>query len=63
MESILKEAEADLANMQMEDDPELDMEIMMEETEGFEGSSDDAIADFESMLRAADDELAELMNS
>lgn len=62
MESILKEAEADLANLRMEDDPEL--EIMMEETEGFGGeSSDDAIADFENMLKAADDELAALMNS
>eukprot|EP00980_Cylindrotheca_fusiformis_P030948 scaffold25667_cov103-Cylindrotheca_fusiformis.AAC.1 len=62
MESILKEAEADLANLRMEDDPEL--EIMMEETEGYSGESgEDAIADFENMLKAADDELAALMNS
>jgi hypothetical protein len=62
MDSILKEAEADLANLRMEDDPEL--EIMMEETDGFGGDSgDDAIADFENMLKAADDELAALMNS
>mmetsp|Transcript_33475 Transcript_33475/g.81065 ORF Transcript_33475/g.81065 Transcript_33475/m.81065 type:complete len:620 (+) Transcript_33475:208-2067(+) len=62
MESILREAEADLANLKdMEgDDPEL--EIMMEETEDYDGG-DDAIADFENMLKAADDELAALMNS
>jgi hypothetical protein len=66
MDSILKEAEADLANLRMEDDPEHDpeLEIMMEETDGYGGdSSDDAIADFENMLKAADDELNELMNS
>lgn len=64
MESILREAEADLANLkdiqEAEQDPEL--EIMMEETEDYDGG-DDAIADFENMLKAADDELAALMNS
>jgi hypothetical protein len=62
MESILKEAEADLANLKMEDDPEL--EFVVERTEGFGGDSgDDAIADFENMLKEADDELAALMSS
>lgn len=63
MESILREAEADLANLKdldSGDDPEL--EIMMEETEDYDGG-DDAIADFENMLKAADDELEALMNS
>jgi len=68
MDSILKEAEADLANMKMEDDPELDAIL---ETSGVNTSSDvdddlladDAIADFENMLKEADDELAELMAS
>jgi len=62
MASLLKEAEADLANMSMdaEDDPEID--AMIEETTG-DGETDDAIADFEAMLKEADSELAELMNS
>jgi len=63
MESILREAEADLANLKdldSGDDPEL--EITMEETEDYDGG-DDAIADFENMLKAADDELEALMNS
>jgi len=63
MESILREAEADLANMKDIQDPEdPELEIMMEETEDYDGG-DDAIADFENMLKAADDELAALMNS
>ncbi|KAG7374128.1 hypothetical protein IV203_013223 [Nitzschia inconspicua] len=61
MEDILKEAEADLANIAVEEDPELD--AMLEEEKGpFGGDADDAIADFENMLKEADDELAELMN-
>ncbi|KAL3943973.1 MAG: hypothetical protein SGBAC_001967 [Bacillariaceae sp.] len=63
MESILKEAEADLANfkdLEGGEDPEL--EIMMEEPDDYDGG-DDAIADFENMLKAADDELAALMSS
>jgi hypothetical protein len=63
MDSILKEAEEDLANFKMEDDPELDS-IMIEETgSGEDADADDAIADFENMLKEADNELAELMNS
>lgn len=63
MENILKEAEADLANMKVEEeDPEL--EAMFEETTGLgDGDEDDAIADFENMLKEADNELAELMAS
>ena len=65
MENILKEAEADLANIVVEEDPELD--AMIEDgavaTGGGGGDADDAIADFENMLKEADDELAELMNS
>lgn len=62
MDSLLKEAEADLANMQVdiEEDPELD--AMIEEGIGG-GDADDAIADFENMLKEADNELAELMSS
>jgi hypothetical protein len=62
MDNILREAEADLANFVVEEDPEFD--AMLEEhgaTSG--GDADDAIADFENMLREADNELAELMNS
>jgi hypothetical protein len=62
MEDMLKEAEADLANIVVEEDPELD--AMLEEERGtFGGDADDAIADFENMLKEADNELAELMNS
>jgi hypothetical protein len=62
MDNILKEAEEDLANMKVEDDPELDA---MYEEEGALGldTEDDAIADFENMLKEADDELAALMSS
>ena len=60
MDDILKEAEADLANIVVEEDPEYD--AMLEE-HGVSSSADDAIADFENMLKEADNELAELMNS
>lgn len=66
MDDILKEAEEELANMQVggdEEDPELD--AMIEEI-GHPGSGigdDDAIAAFEDMLKEADNELAELMSS
>jgi hypothetical protein len=62
MDDILREAEADLANIVVEEDPEFD--AMLEEhglSSG--GDADDAIADFENMLKEADNELAELMNS
>jgi hypothetical protein len=62
MDDILKEAEADLANIDVENDPELD--AMFEEQKGSSGGdADDAIADFENMLKEADNELAELMKS
>jgi len=60
MDNLLAEAEADLANMKTgEDDPELHLDD--NNVEG--GSADDAIADFENMLKEADNELAELMSS
>jgi hypothetical protein len=64
MDSILLEAEADLADFRMDDDdPALD--AMLEAGGELEvtDESDDAIADFENMLKEADNELAELMNS
>jgi len=62
MDNLLAEAEADLANMKSgEDDPELDAMLDADNIDG--GSADDAIADFENMLKEADDELAELMSS
>ena len=66
MANILKEAEADLAHLKLEDDPEL--EAMLEDDVAFSSgggidTEDDAIADFENMLKEADNELAELMNS
>lgn len=60
MENILREAEADLANMKVdEDDPEFDAMI----EEAAPRSDDDPIADFENMLKEADDEFAKLMSS
>lgn len=62
MDNILKEAEADLAKIVVEEDPELD--AMLEQQRGNGGGdADDAIADLENMLKEADNELAELMNS
>lgn len=63
MDNLLAEAEADLANMKTSgDDPELD--VMLDDDDiGGDGSADDVIADFENMLKEADDELAELMSS
>lgn len=62
MDNLLAEAEADLADMKSgEDDPELDAMLDADNVDG--GSADDAIADFENMLKEADDELAELMSS
>ena len=59
MDNILKEAEADLAQIQVEDDPEL--EAMGDSKDDEEES--DPVADFENMLKEADDELAQLMAS
>jgi hypothetical protein len=61
MENILREAEADLANMKVPDDDDPELDAMLDDVGGG-GSADDAIADFENMLREADNELAELMN-
>lgn len=62
MENILREAEADLANMKIdEDDPEFD--AMIEEVGTGDDEDDDPIAAFENMLREADNELAKLMSS
>lgn len=62
MDSILREAEADLANMKIPDDDDPELDAMLDDGD-FGGSADDAIADFENMLKEADNELAELMNS
>ncbi len=62
MENLLREAEADLAHIVVEEDPELDA-MLEEHGTSFGGDADAAIADFENMLREADNELAELMNS
>ena len=66
MANILKEAEADLAHLKLEDDPELDAmfeeDVPIKSGDGLD-TEDDAIADFENMLKEADNELAELMNS
>lgn len=62
MDNILKEAEADLANMKAETDPELDA-MLEEDGDLGDSTEDDAIADFENMLKEADDELAALMSS
>eukprot|EP00934_Nitzschia_sp_Nitz4_P007681 Nitzschia sp. Nitz4//scaffold46_size129759//20966//22879//NITZ4_003485-RA/size129759-augustus-gene-0.2-mRNA-1//1//CDS//3329552547//7671//frame0 len=61
-DNILKEAEADLANMKADED-DAALEAMVEEDTGLGSLEDDAIADFENMLREADNELAELMAS
>ncbi len=64
MESILKEAEADLAHMKVDEDDDPELHAMMEEVGGFSGDDDDdPIIDFENMLKEADEELAQLMAS
>jgi hypothetical protein len=70
MDSILKEAEEDLAHIPVDDDedPELDTTPTSPVADGEDDGEDDtdeldAILDFENMLKEADDELNELMNS
>lgn len=63
MDSILKEAEADLANMKVDDDDDPELDAMIEEVGIGGDDDDDPIADFENMLKEADNELAELMSS
>jgi hypothetical protein len=58
MNDILKEAEADLAQIKVEDDPEETIGDSKDEED-----ESDPVADFENMLREADDELAQLMAS
>jgi len=62
METLLSEAETDLANMKSNDDKALDAIYSDENDDGL-GSTDDTIAAFENMLKEADKELAELMAS
>jgi hypothetical protein len=62
MDSILKEAEEDLAHIKVEDDPELE-EALAAGGDGEDDEEMDAILDFENMLKEADDELNELMSS
>jgi hypothetical protein len=65
MDSILKEAEEDFSHLKTEDDPELDEMLAASGVGGGDDDDDDddPIADFENMLKEADDELAELMKS
>ena len=63
MESILKEAEADLANMKVDDDDDPELHAMLEEAGVGVDDDDDPIIDFENMLKEADEELAQLMAS
>lgn len=67
MDSILKEAEEDMAHIKVEDDedPELDAALSGSAADGGDDSEGelDAILDFENMLKEADDELNELMSS
>jgi len=62
MDNLLAEAETDLANMKGNEDPELEQMFSDEKDEGIR-STEDTIAEFENMLKEADEELAELMNS
>lgn len=64
MDSLLAEAETDLANMKgsNHEDKELENMFSDEQDDGL-GNTDDAIAEFENMLKEADAELAELMSS
>lgn len=64
MDSLLAEAETDLANMKGSNHEDKEMENMFsdDKDDGL-GSTDDAIAEFENMLKEADAELAELMAS
>jgi hypothetical protein len=67
MDSILKEAEEDMAHITVDDDedPELDAVLSSTAAGGGDDSEEelDAIFDFETMLKEADDELNELMSS
>lgn len=63
MESILKEAEADLANMKVDDDDDPELHAMLEEAGAGGDDDEDPIIDFENMLKEADEELAQLMAS
>lgn len=64
MDNLLAEAEADLANMKT-NKPGNELDDLFNDDFGDVdgGSADDAIADFENMLKEADNELAELMSS
>jgi len=62
MDDLLAEAETDLAEMKGNDDTELDSMFLDEADDGIR-STDDTIAEFENMLKEADQELADLMNS
>merc|ERR1712183_960515 len=67
MDNLLAEAEADLANMKTsEDETETESELhdmFDDDDDVVGGTADDAIADFENMLKEADNELAALMAS
>jgi len=63
MDDLLAEAETDLAEMKGNDaDAELEASMTDDKDEGIR-STEDTIAEFENMLKEADEELAELMSS
>jgi hypothetical protein len=62
IQSLLAEAETDLKEMKGNDDTELDAMFDDDKDDGLQ-STEDTIAEFENMLKEADEELAELMNS
>jgi len=63
MDDLLAEAETDLAEMKGNDaDAELEASMSDDKDEGIR-STEDTIAEFENMLKEADEELAELMSS
>lgn len=62
MDDLLAEAETDLAEMKGNDDTELEMVYDSDEDDGIK-STEDTIAEFENMLKEADQELADLMAS
>jgi hypothetical protein len=58
MDNLMKEAKEDFGNLQMADSEELNA-ILKDENEG---EGDDAIADLDAMLTAADKEIDDIMN-
>lgn len=63
MDNILKEAKDDLDNLNLTGEDDLNELLNVDDTDGMSDDADDTLADLDAMLKNADKEFADIMNS